>query len=146
MSGLEPDLGLEAGSESGLESGSSGASPEGARGATLGLARGLSLIAALLSVTVWGWLGWSSLTGAPLETVPPVLIGCLLFPGLAIAGARSTWVDAPLVTGITGLIGLVPVGLYFLVAPGWLKLIGVPPLLLLAAAGLMLWGERGVEG
>lgn len=104
-------------------------------------ARVLATLAALLSVGVWGWLGVASLTGAPSETVPPVLIGCLLFPGLAIAGARASWSDAAFVTGITGFISLVPVGLYFLVAPGPLRLIGLPPLLLLAAAVLMLRAE-----
>ena len=109
------------------------------------LARGVGTLAAGVSIALWGWLGWSTLTGAPSETVPPVLIGCLLFPGLAIAGARGTYADAPLVTGITGLIGFFPVGLYFLVAPGWLRLIAVPPLLLLLAAGLLLSTERAAD-
>lgn len=108
-------------------------------------ARLLAVAAALLSVGGWAWLAWKSLTGAPGETVPPVAVAALLFPGIALAGARGTFTDAPLVTGVCGFISLVPVGLYFLVAPGPLRLLGVPPLLLLAATGVMLGGGASDE-
>lgn len=106
-------------------------------------ARLLGVVAALLSAGGWGWLAWSSITGAPSETVPPVVVAALLFPGIALAGARATFGDAPLVTGVCGLISLVPVGLYFLVAPGLLRLLGVPPVLLLAAAVLLATADGG---
>jgi hypothetical protein len=106
----------------------------------LHLARLLAVLALLLSIGGWGWLAWNSVTGAPDETVPPVVVAALLFPGIALAGARAAFTDAALVTGVCGLISLVPVGIYFLLAPGPLRLLGVPPLLLLAAAVLMVAG------
>ena len=97
-------------------------------------ARLIAVVAFLLSAGGWAWVAWNTLTVAPEETLPPVIVAALLFPGIALAGARATFSDAPLVTGVCGLISLVPVGLYFLLAPGLLRLLGVPPLLLLAAA------------
>ncbi len=87
---------------------------------------------------MWGRLAWISALGPGGEALPPALVAALLFPGVAVAGAVATFRDAPLVTLIAGLVGLVPVGLYFLPAPGPLRLIGVAPLLMLAAAALMI--------
>jgi hypothetical protein len=66
------------------------------------------------------------------------VIAALLFPGLALTGALAAFRDAPLVTLITGLIGLLPVGLYFLPAPGVLRLIGIAPLMMLLAGILLV--------
>jgi hypothetical protein len=105
-------------------------------------ARLLAVAAFLLSVGGWGWLAWNTLAGAPEEVLPPLVVAAVLFPGIALAGARATFSDAPLVTGVCGLISLVPVGAYFLLAPGSLRLLGVPPLLLLAASVLLLRADR----
>ena len=47
---------------------------------------------------------------------------------------------------LTGLIGVMPVGLYFLPAPGPLRLIGVAPLLMLAAGVWLVRDLRREEG
>ena len=54
-------------------------------------------------------------------------------------------VETLLVTLIAGLVGLFPVGLYFLPAPGALKLIGVAPLLMVAAGVLLVRDLRRPE-
>jgi hypothetical protein len=46
------------------------------------------------------------------------------------------------VLGVVGVISLLPVGTFFLLAPGLLRLIGVAPLLMIAAAILLLRGLR----
>lgn len=98
----------------------------------------LATLSALMSVVLWGYLAWTTAVGPGGEAVPPAVVAALLFPGIAWAGALAAWRDAPLVTLITGLIGLMPVGLYFLPAPGLLKLIGVAPLLMLASGIWMI--------
>ena len=93
----------------------------------------LALASAVLSTVVWWRLVWTSALGPGGESIPPAIVAALLFPGLAWAGVVAAQRGAPLVTLLTGLIGLMPVGLYFLPAPGPLRLIGVAPLLMLAA-------------
>lgn len=96
------------------------------------------VLAALLSTGMWLWLvRLGPLAGGGMGG-PPSWLAAILFPGLAWAGALAAFRDAPLVVGLAGLISLVPVGLFFLAAPGVLRLIGVPPLLMLAAALFLL--------
>lgn len=102
------------------------------------IARVLASLGAVLSACLWGYLVWTAAVGPGGESVPPALVAALLFPGVALAGALAAWRDAPLVTLIAGLVGMFPVGLYFLPAPGALKLIGVAPLLTLVAGVLLV--------
>ena len=104
----------------------------------LALPRGLALASALLSTALWIRLAWTSALSPGGEAFPPALVAAVLFPGIAWTGAVAAFREAPLVTLITGFIGLVPVGLYFLPAPGVLKLIGVAPVLMLAAGVLLV--------
>lgn len=106
------------------------------------LPRILASASAVLSTVLWVRLAWTTAVGPGGAAVPPAVIAAMLFPGLAIAGALAAFRDAPFVTLITGLIGLFPVGLYFLPAPGLLRLIGVAPLLMLVA-GVLLVRELG---
>ncbi|MEK9507327.1 hypothetical protein WI460_03895 [Gemmatimonadota bacterium Y43] len=98
----------------------------------------LAIVSALTSTAVWGYLAWSTAIVQGGEALPPALVAALLFPGIAWAGALAAWRESPFVTLLTGLIGLVPVGLYFLPAPGALKLIGVAPLVMLVAGVWMV--------
>ena len=93
----------------------------------------IALVSAVLSTIVWWGLVWTSALGPGGESTPPAIVAALLFPGLAWAGVVAAQRGAALVTLLTGLIGMMPVGLYFLVAPGPLRLIGIAPLLMLAA-------------
>lgn len=102
------------------------------------LPRALASASAVLSTVLWFRLAWMTAVGPGGAAVPPAVVAALLFPGLAVAGALAAFRDAPLVTVITGLIGLLPVGLYFLPAPGVLRLIGVAPLLMLTAGALLV--------
>lgn len=102
------------------------------------LPRLLATASAVLSVILWTRLAWMTAVGPGGAAVPPAVVAALLFPGLAITGALAAYRDAPLVTFITGLIGLLPVGLYFLPAPGVLRLIGLAPLLMLVAGVLLI--------
>ncbi len=105
---------------------------------TTGLARILATLGAVLSACLWGTMVWTNAVGPGGESVPPAVVAALLFPGVALAGAVAAWRDAPLVTLIAGLVGMFPVGLYFLPAPGLLKLIGIAPLLTLVAGVLLV--------
>lgn len=98
----------------------------------------LAVVSALLSTTLWIRLFWINAAGPGGEAIPPALVAAILFPGVAWTGAVAALRDAPLVTLITGLIGFFPVGLYFLPAPGVLKLLGVAPLLMVGAGALMV--------
>jgi hypothetical protein len=93
----------------------------------------LALVSALLSTAVWWGLVWTSALGPGGESIPPAIVAALLFPGIAWTGFLAAQRGAPLVTLLTGVIGVMPVGLYFLPAPGILRLIGVAPILMLAA-------------
>jgi hypothetical protein len=92
----------------------------------------------VLSAVLWFRLAWTTAVGLGGAAVPPAVVAALLFPGLALTGALAAFRDAPLVTLITGLIGLLPVGLYFLPAPGVLRLIGLAPLMMILAGGLLI--------
>ena len=98
----------------------------------------LATASAVLSVVLWFRLAWMTAVGPGGAAVPPAVVAALLFPGLALAGALAAYRDAPLVTFITGLVGLLPVGLYFLPAPGVLRLIGLAPLMMLLAGILLI--------
>lgn len=102
------------------------------------LPRLLATASAILSVVLWLRLAWTTAVGPGGAAVPPAVVGALLFSGLATTGALAAFRDAPLVTLITGLIALFPVGLYFLPAPGVLRLIGIAPLMMLLAGVLLL--------
>ncbi len=102
------------------------------------LPRLLATASAVLSVILWVRLAWMTAVGPGGAAVPPAVVAALLFPGLAVTGALAAYRDAPLVTFITGLIGLLPVGLYFLPAPGVLRLIGLAPLMMLLAGVLLI--------
>lgn len=106
------------------------------------LARLLASASALLSVALWVRLAWINALGPGGEAVPPALVAACFFSGVAISGAVAAFRDAPLVTLVTGFIGAFPVGLYFLPAPGVLKLVGVAPLLMVAAGILQLRALR----
>lgn len=113
---------------------------------TVRLARLLAALGAVLSAVLWAYLAWRNAVGPGGEAVPPAVVAALLFPGVALTGAVAAWRDAPLVTLIAGVVGLVPVGLYFLPAPGLLKLIGVAPVLTLAAGVILVRDLRRDEG
>jgi hypothetical protein len=102
------------------------------------LPRLLALASALVSTAIWWGFVWTSAVGPGGEAIPPAVVAALLFPGLAWTGAVAAQRGAPFVTLLTGIIGLMPVGLYFLPAPGVLKLIGVAPLMMLAAGVLLV--------
>ena len=106
--------------------------------------RVLAVVSALVSTTLWIRLFWMNAAGPGGEAIPPALVPAILFPGVAWTGAVAALRGAPLVTLITGLIGFFPVGLYFLPAPGLLKLIGVAPLLMVGA-GVWMVRELGRE-
>ena len=93
----------------------------------------LAAASAVLSTTMWWGFVWMNALGPGGESIPPAIVAALLFPGVAWTGAIAAHRGAPLVTLLTGLIGLLPVGLYFLVSPGVLKLIGVAPLMMFVA-------------
>lgn len=98
----------------------------------------LAVVSALTSTVVWGYLAWTTALSQGGEALPPALVAAMLFPGIAWAGALAAWRDSPFVTLLTGVIGLMPVGLYFLPAPGALKLIGAAPLLMMVAGIWMI--------
>lgn len=103
--------------------------------------RALALVSALMSTVLWGHLIWTNVAGGGGDAMPPAIVAGVLFPGIAWAGAVALWRESPFVTLLAGVIGLVPVGLYFLPAPGPMKLLGVAPLLMLLAG---IWGIRGL--
>lgn len=100
--------------------------------------RALALASATVSTLTWSWLVFFSPLTEGTEALPPAWVAAALFVGIAWAGVGGAFRDAPLVTGLVGFISLVPVGVYFLIAPWPLRLLGVAPLLMIAAAVLVL--------
>ncbi len=102
----------------------------------------LALASALLSTGLWGHLVWTTLAGGSGDAALPAAVAGVLFPGVAWAGAVAAHRESPFVTLLTGVIGFMPVGLYFLPAPGALRFLGVAPLLMIAAG---VWGIRRLD-
>jgi hypothetical protein len=66
----------------------------------------------------------------------------LIFGGLAIAGGVAALRDVPVAVALTGLVSLLPVGLYLGMFPGSTRWIGVLDAVLLAIGVALMRSER----
>ena len=88
----------------------------------------------------------SSTGGVP---APGAFVVTLIFSGIALAGGVGALRDVPVAVALTGLVSMLPVGLYLMVFPGPTRWIGVlDAALLMIGITLLRQGdpEEAVEG
>lgn len=94
---------------------------------------------------LWLWVGrpWGELGIA----TPAAALVTAIFAGMALAGLGAALKDVPVVLALVGLFSLLPVGTYFLVAPGYLPVIGWCDVgMLVSGAVLLVAHLRGGDG
>ncbi len=90
-------------------------------------------------------LGSAALLGAGgtilhLHDIPRILLGLLALIGLL--AVLAAWAENAAALVLLALLSLVPVGLYLVGVPHWLKWVGVANLGYIAAAALLWSGSR----
>lgn len=108
-------------------------------------ARGLGTVCGLVAAGTWLWLWIDEPWGELGIAVPAAALVTAIFVGLALAGVAAAVQDVPIVLLLTGLFSLVPVGIYFLLAPGFLPIVGWSDVGLLASGIVLLAAGGGDE-
>ena len=91
-----------------------------------GALRVTAFLAALALVGLWGvFLRAAFATALGGVPAPGAFMVTLIFGGIAVAGGVAALRDAPVAVTLSGLISLLPVGLYLALFPGVTRWIGM---------------------
>lgn len=104
----------------------------------MGAGAGAALAAA------WAMLMWAPSAGLSLSGISFVvaLLMCLIGVIAVIASIKGH----SAVLMVAFLASFLPVGAYLIQVEVWLRWLGLLDLILLAAAAMIWWGQRGVQG